>query len=1248
MSNPAGDDARPTVLLLSTSDTDLITARASGANYRWANPARLLVEDLPELLAGVDLVVIRILGGHRAWQDGIDAVLATGLPTVVVSGEQSPDAELMAHSTVPAGIAVQAHVYLAQGGVGNLANLYNFLTDTVLMTGHGFAEPAALPSWGELARTPADTDGSGVTVAVLYYRAQQLAGNTGYVEALCRAIEAAGARALPLYCASLRTAEPELLEVLGRADAMVVTVLAAGGARPATASAGGDDDSWNVEHLAALDIPILQGLCLTTDRAAWTGNDDGMSPLDVASQVAVPEFDGRIITVPFSFKEIDDDGLISYVADPERCARVAGLAVRHARLRRIPAAEKQIALVFSAYPTKHARIGNAVGLDTPASAVRLLSAMRDSGYDIGSPENPGDLATIVEAGDGDALMHTLIARGGQDQAWLTEEQLAANPIRVSAAAYRQWFATLPAEFADEIVGHWGPPPGEMFVDRSRDPDGEIVIAAIRSGNVVVMVQPPRGFGENPVAIYHDPDLPPSHHYLAAYRWLDGEFGERCSSASTRLADDRPGEFGERCSSASTRLADDRPGEFGGDFKADAVVHLGKHGNLEWLPGKNLGMSASCGSDAALGSLPLVYPFLVNDPGEGSQAKRRAHAVLIDHLIPPMARAETYGDIARLEQLLDEHANVSALDPAKLPAIRQQIWTLMRAAKMDHDLGLEDRPDEDVFDDMLLHVDGWLCEIKDVQIRDGLHILAETPTGEAELDLVLAILRARQLFGGTQSVPGLREALGLAEDGSADRGSVDDAESRARALIGALQARGWDPDAVPELTGSPEVATVLRFAATEVVPRLAGTGAEIDRVLHALNGGFIPAGPSGSPLRGLVNVLPTGRNFYSVDPKAVPSKLAWETGVAMADSLLERYHTDHGDWPRSVGLSVWGTSAMRTAGDDIAEVLALLGIRPVWDDASRRVVDLEPIPLAELRRPRIDVTVRISGFFRDAFPHVVAMLDDAVGLAAGLDEDPQDNYVRAHTQVDLAEHGDLRRATTRVFGSKPGSYGAGLLQLIDSRNWRDDADLAQVYTAWGGFAYGRDLDGRPATDDMNRAYRRIAVAAKNTDTREHDIADSDDYFQYHGGMVATVRALTGKAPAAYIGDNTRPDAVRTRTLHEETTRVFRARVVNPRWMEAMRRHGYKGAFEMAATVDYLFGYDATAHVMADWMYERLTASYVLDEQNRKFMAEANPWALHGMAERLLEAVERGMWEEPAKDTLDGLRRVLLETEGELEG
>jgi len=1201
----------PSVLLLSTSDTDLITARASGAGFRWANPSRLIEGELSELLAGADAVVVRVLGGYRAWPDGIDACLAAGLPVVVVSGEQAPDAELMRRSTVPAGIAMQTHTYLAQGGVDNLAQLHAFLSDTLLMTGFGFAPPATTPVWGLLDPPCADCDGCGrrcdgdnrPTIAVLYYRAQQLAGNTAYIRAMCTAIKQAGGRPLPVYCTSLRTPEPELLELLATADALVVTVLAAGGAPPASVGAGGDDDAWDVKHLAALDVPILQGLCLTGSRSRWADSDDGMSPLDVATQVAVPEFDGRIITVPFSFKEIDADGLISYVPDPERCARVAGLAVSHARLRSVAAADKRLALIFSAYPTKHSRIGNAVGLDTPASTIALLKALRDNGYRVG--EVPG-----LDASDGDALMHALIERGGQDPDWLTEGQLAGNPIRIPAARYREWFAALPAGLTDAMVEHWGPPPGELYVDKSRvdrngDPDGEIVVAAIQSENLVILVQPPRGFGQNPVAIYHDPDLPPSHHYLATYLWLRHEFG------------------------------------------AHAAVHLGKHGNLEWLPGKTLGMSADCGPDAALGDLPLIYPFLVNDPGEGTQAKRRAHAVLVDHLIPPMARAETYGDIARLEQLLDEHANIAALDPAKLPAIRQQIWTLMRAAKMDHDLGLAERPEDDNFDDMLLHVDGWLCEIKDVQIRDGLHILAQAPVGAAELDLVLAILRARQLFAGEQHLPGLRQALGLAEDGSDERTAVDAAEARARELLAALQAAGWDPGFVDALTDDPAVARILRFAAQEVVPRLAGTAGEIDQVLRALDGRYIAAGPSGSPLRGLVNVLPTGRNFYSVDPKAMPSRLAWETGVAMADSLLDRYRADYGDWPRSVGLSAWGTSAMRTSGDDIAEVLALLGVRPVWDDASRRVVDLEAIPLEELGRPRIDVTVRISGFFRDAFPHVVAMMDDAVRLVAALEEPAERNFVRAHAQADLAEHGDERRATTRIFGSKPGTYGAGLLQLIDSRNWRDDADLAEVYTAWGGFAYGRGLDGRPAATDMEHQYRRIAVAAKNTDCREHDIADSDDYFQYHGGMIATVRALTGKAPAAYIGDNTRPDAVRTRTLSEETTRVFRARVVNPRWMAAMRRHGYKGAFEMAATVDYLFGYDATAGVMADWMYEQLTEQYVLDPENRKFLSESNPWALHGMSERLLEAHARGMWAEPDPSILDGLRRVMLETEGELE-
>jgi cobaltochelatase CobN len=1221
----------PRILLLSTADTELLAARASGAAYVTANPARVSVADLPALTDGVDIAVVRLLGGRRTWQQGLADLLGYGIPTVCLGGEAAPDAELMAASTVPSGVARQAFAYLREGGPDNLRELAQFLSDTLLLTGEGFAPPVAMPEHGVHGAQPrsadlaADLAADRPTVGVVFYRAHEMSGNTAFVDTLCRALEAHGAQPLPLFCGSLRGLSPELSELLGQCDALVVTVLAGGGAAAASdAGAGGGDDAWDVGALAALDVPVVQGLCLTTSRRQWHDSHGALSPMDAAMQVAIPEFDGRLVSVPFSFKEEGPDGIPVYVADPERAARVAGVAVRYARLRRLANAEKRVAIVLSSYPTKHARVGNAVGLDTPVSAVRLLRAMREAGYQVAAfPE------------DGDALIHELIAAGGHDAEWLTEDQLGAAQVRVPLATYQRWFDALPAGLRERIAEHWGDPPGDLYVDR-----GDIVVACLRFGNVVLMIQPPRGFGENPVAIYHDPDLPPSHHYLAAYRWLDEQFG------------------------------------------AHAVVHLGKHGTLEWLPGKGLGLSATCAPDAVLRDLPLLYPFIVNDPGEGTQAKRRAHATIVDHLVPPMARADTYGDLAKLEQLLDEYATVQALDPSKLPTVRAQIWTLIQAAQLHHDLHLGEMPAGAEFDDLVLHVDGYLCEVKDVQIRDGLHVLAEAPAGEPRVNLVLAVLRSAQVWGGrTGALPGLRSALaqayGLDEqalldvpgaalavpsalaavvDGPARTASdvVDLLESLARRLVVGMEALGWERGLARVVAGEvlgweePEVVRVLEFAVTELVPRLDRASDEIGNLLHALDGGYVAAGPSGSPTRGLVNVLPTGRNFYSVDPKAIPSRNAWEVGRALASSLLRRHLDETGDYPRSVGLTVWGTSAMRTQGDDIAEVLALLGCRPTWDDASRRVTGFEVVGLQELGRPRIDVTVRISGFFRDAFPHVVALLDDAVQAVAALDEPTDRNLVRAHVEADAAAHGDRRRATTRIFGSKPGAYGAGLLPLIDARTWRDDGDLAEVYAVWGGYAYGRGLDGREARQDMETAFRRIQVAAKNQDTREHDIVDSDDYFQYHGGMVATVRALTGANPAAYVGDSAVPDAVRTRTLAEETHRVFRARVVNPRWIAAMRRHGYKGAFELAATVDYLFGYDATAGVVDDWMYEQLARSYVFDPQVREFLKRSNPWALRGIAERLLEAADRGLWAEPGADTRDGLRATYLELEGDLEG
>jgi cobaltochelatase CobN len=1225
--------------LVTTADTEVLAAATAVARLpagfpevRCANPAGAgdPAAFVADVLDGARVIVCRILGGRRGWPDGFDLLRERcrerGIALVALGGEAEPDAEMTALSLAPAGAVAQVGEYLRHGDTDNVEQLLRFLADTFLLEGYGFEPPHEVPDLGvyvpgagdvELAEALARHDPARPTVGFCLYRSHRMSGNTAFVDAFCAALEDAGANPLAVWSYSLRPdgdgRVPALDLLAGRVDALVVTMLATGGS--------GAADDWDASALAALDVPVIQAVCATCSRAAWEESAAGLTPLDAATQVAIPELDGRLLGGVISFKERDP--VPRYVRDPERCARVARLAVRHAAQRRKPAAERRVAMLLTSFPTRHARIGIAVGLDTPASALALLDALAADGMRVERP-----------FAHGDELMQALIAAGGHDPEFLTDEQLAAAPLRLPVADYERWYQTLPAALREAIEARWGPPPGDQFVD-ARD----FVVAGLELGDVLVAIQPPRGWGDDPVAVYHDPELPPTHHYLACYRFLDAVWG------------------------------------------ADAIVHLGKHGTLEWLPGKTLALSAACAPDAALGDVPLVYPFVVNDPGEGVQAKRRAHAVIVDHLVPPMMRAETYDELAELEALLDEYARLEVLDPAKLPALAARIWAAVEDANLQADLGLAERPDN--AGALVEHIDGYLCEIKDIQIKDGLHVLGRAPEGEQLRGLVAALLRL-----GSGELPGLRVAIGAAfgldEPGlvaapgrpapaappellerfrgpSASAGDlVDRLEAAETALLDALDAGGWNADAVSEVCvevlgrSDAGVERVLRFAADEAVPRVRAARDELGAVVAALHGRHVPAGPSGSPTRGRLDVLPTGRNFYSVDPRALPSELSWEVGQRLAEALLERHRRETGELSRMVGLVAWGTAAMRTGGDDVAEILALLGVRPTWHPETRRVTGVEVVPLEELGRPRIDVTVRISGFFRDAFPHLVALLDDAVAAVAALDEPPEQNFVAAHARSDaerlaaeLGAEAAWRRATARVFGSKPGTYGAGLAQLLEAREWRDDADVARVYEAWGGYAYRRGRSGEAAAEAMRDCFARIEVAVKNVDNREHDILDSDDCYQYHGGMVATVRALTGREPAAYMGDSSDPSRVIARTLPEEARRVFRARVANPRWIASMIRHGYKGAAELQATVDYLFGYDATTGVVDDWMYERVAQRYLLDENVAAFMSRSNPWAAREIAERLLEAAERGLWANPHEQTLAGIRDRYLALEGELE-
>ena len=1277
---------RKTVLFVTTADTDILTAERalSGMpddypHVRAFNPVALETpeaqEELMTALEDAGVVILRLLGGKQSMPQLFDQLVrdcrVRGIPLIALPGHQEWDEDLVTACTVPVAEVETVFAYLMRGGVQNLENLFFFLSDTYLGTDYGHEAPSHIP-WEGLYH-PDVAQGTEVDdyirdrfqagkprIALLFYRAHWMSGNLLTIDSLIHRLEAMGANVLPLFSYSLKHNPEEdgqgnrtFTEYLADPDGVpkVDCIITTMGMSMSELSTEGPTIAagWTVDYLDKLDVPIIQGIISTGTEEDWQESSLGLGPIDTAMSIALPEFDGRIISVPISFKqETGHSGASSgaaklsgrmqrYVPREDRVDYLARLSIKWADLRLKENSEKRIAIILSNYPTKDARIGNAVGLDTPASVIRILNAMKGAGYHV---------TDIPESGD--ELVHRIIERCSNDRDSLTEEQLKMAVGHVTSRQYAEWFQGFPAKVVQEMTEAWGEPPGQVYRT-----NGSLAIAGIDLGNVFIGLQPPRGFGEHPIAIYHSPDLAPTHHYIAYYRWIRDV------------------------------------------FKADAMIHVGKHGTLEWLPGKGIGLSEACYPELALSDVPLFYPFIINNPGEGAQAKRRTHATIVDHLIPAMTTADSYGDIARVEQLMDEHYQCQTLDPAKLPLLEAQIWELVKAAELNRDLGIDDLPED--FGEFILEIDGYLCELKDAQIKDGLHILGEAPEGELLIGLLCALTRL-----DISGIPSLRkafaEALGL------DYGSIIDEPALPAdgdihpALISAdpdtpvrsqgdlleriellcreayrlLLAQDFNPDfvapVVSQILGQADAQTqlVLGYVADTIYPALQRTPDEIGNLLRGLEGRFVPPGPSGAPTRGMANILPTGRNFYSVDPKTIPSPSAWETGKALADALLEKYLTEEGAYPEMVGLVVWGTSAMRTHGDDVAQILQLLGIRPVWQPESRRVEGLEVIPVSELGRPRIDVTIRISGFFRDAFPNLINLLDQAVEMAASQDESPEENFILKHLREDLArdrstsdsEHpspsergagGEGDRATSlyRIFGSKPGTYGAGILAALDERNWETVEDLAEVYTAWGGYAYTQRDFGVSARPQFRQRFSQIVVAAKNQDTREHDIFDSDDYMQYHGGMIATVRALTGRNPRQFFGDSSDPSRARVRDLQDEARRVFRSRVVNPKWIESMKRHGYKGAFELSATVDYMFGYDATAQVVEDWMYEDVTESYVLDPETQKFFQESNPWALRSIVERLLEAIERGLWAEPPPEMREKLQELYLDLETELE-
>ncbi|MFN3988469.1 MAG: cobaltochelatase subunit CobN [Rhodocyclaceae bacterium] len=1193
-----------------------------------------------EVLRHAKIIIIDHLGGESYWPYGTEQVCelarTRGIALAMFSGDTSEDENLLRKSTAGRDACRALWRYLREGGAANARAFYDYIGATFFGLAGMPAPPRALPTAG-VFHPEADHAGvdawqarwhpGAACVALLFYRAHLQAGNTRVFEALCDSLLAHGLNPLPIALVSLK--DPGCIQVvttLCRTQRVSLILNTTSFAQSALDDPG--------DHALVDDIPVLQVVLSGGNETAWRDDPHGLAPRDVAMHIAMPEVDGRIISRAVSFKGLDHRcphtqvDVVRYQAQPDRIDFVAELARRWCRLRALPAADKRLALILANYPTREGRLGNGVGLDTPASIILILRRLHEQGYRLA--EVPAD---------GEALMAQL-REGVTNDA----EQWALRPARQSLALddYRAFFSQLPDACRSAVLARWGAPEADPMLRR-----GRFMIAGLRCGQVFIGIQPARGYQLDALANYHDPDLVPPHHYLAFYHWL-------------------------------------RSG-----FACDAIVHVGKHGNLEWLPGKSVALSNTCWPDVVLGPMPHLYPFIVNDPGEGTQAKRRAQAVIIDHLMPPLTRAESYGPTRDLERLVDEYYEALTLDRSRADLLRRQILELVVANGLHADLGLAAPRDEAEEQALLNRTDAYLCELKESQIRDGLHIFGLSPSGRLERDTLLALARypVGDGAGGNGSlIRALAADLALGD-------GFDPLDSKWEtpwdgprpAVLGALADTPWRhhgdtrerlellalrviEEGLPGEAGEngtrlgefdwPQARAVLARVRTRLRPALAACGEqELLQLCRGLAGRFVPPGPSGAPSRGRPDVLPTGRNFYSVDTRALPTPTAWTLGLKSARLMIDKYLQEQGEYPRAVGLSIWGTATMRTGGDDIAQALALIGVRPKWADGSHRVADFEILPMAVLGRPRIDVTLRVSGFFRDAFSNLIHLFDAAVQKIAEIGEDDEAddiNPIRARIRAEaaaLAEQGlapqeARRQAGFRVFGAKPGAYGAGLQGLIDARNWDDDADLASAYRNWGGYAYGRDDYGAAVPETFVRRLAGIDLVMHNQDNREHDLLDSDDYYQFQGGMAVAVRHFGGRQPELYFGDHANPQSPRVHSLAHEISRVVRARVTNPKWIAGVKRHGYKGGFEMAATVDYLFAYDATARVVRDDQYARVADAYVEDDDTRDFLQRHNPDALRDICERLLEAMQRGLWQAPG-DYRARLEQRLLEAEQGLE-
>jgi len=1238
------------MLVKSSKSLDFVKLRVFSSDVLKDDPSKL-DEALEEMEKQEVILLYR--SADLFWEE-IDArikEIGKRVPVVCLGHDPS----LWALSTVRLEIVANCYSYIVVGGEENFCNMLRYIANEVAGMDIDAPQPRPVP-WEGIYHPDAPSHFTNMedyldwrkprnapTVGLLFSRHYWVNDNLEVEDTLIRELEAQGLNVIPAFSYAVKD---EGLGTKGIAEVIQEYFLEQGRSRvdaviklqmfflarhsrqdisDTTAAQSG------VELLKKLGVPVFQPVTSYYRTAEeWERDPQGLGT-DISWSIAMPEFEGLIEPFLVGVASREEDmgtTLRRRVPIEDRCRKMVRRVVNWIKLRNKPVEERRVAFILNNNPcaSVEATVGGGAHLDTLESVARTMRCMEEAGYNVQPPR------------DGKELIDTIMERKAISEfRWTTVDEIVNKGgalALVSIEDYEQWFNKLSPKVRERMNGAWGEPPGKEMngVPAAMVYDGHIVVTGVQYGNAVVCVQPKRGCAgarcDGQVCkILHDPNVPPPHQYMATYRYLENEFG------------------------------------------VDVVVHVGTHGNLEFLPGKGTGLSADCYPDIAIGDVPHLYIYNADNPPEGTIAKRRSYATLVDHMQTVMTPGGLYDELEELAQYMGQYEQAKISDRTRAHMLEHLILETIKSTNLDKEIKLrEDMP----FDQVMTLAHEALSRTRNSNIQDGLHIFGELPEGDRRVEFINSIMKydagvdasLRQVIAYVMglSLSELLKEQGRfqPEYGKSHGELLEEISIVAKSLVREFLAdRSISPEVqVKQVLGHAlkrhphaDQLALLKERVLDLDSRISESR-EIESLLQGLDGGYIAPGPSGLITRGRDDVLPTGRNFYSLDPQRVPTRAAWEVGKRLAEAVIEKHVREEGRLPENVAIYWMASDIMWADGEGMAQIMHLVGVRPVWQP-NGRIKGFEVVPLEELRRPRIDVTIRVSGITRDNFPNCVELIDEVIQAVASLNESDEMNLVRKHSLEQIVSEGQevgspeaWRDATLRIFASKPGTYQAGVQLAVYSSAWKEEKDLSDVFIYWNGYAYGKGVFGKESHGPLAHSLKTVDVTYNKVVTDEYDLFGCCSYFGNYGGMTAAARTISGKEVQTYYGDTREPEHVEVRDLADEVRRVVRSKILNPRWIEGMKRHGYKGAGDISKRIGRVYGWEATTQEVDDWIFDDITRTFVLDEEMRRFFQENNPWALEEISRRLLEAAERGLWNADP-EVLAGLKESYLTIESWLE-